>query len=234
MEAIILAGGKGTRLQTIISEVPKPMAPIHGKPFLAYLLDLGHKQGITHFILAIGYQHEKISDYFGCSYLGIPITYSLETTPLGTGGAVIAALQKVQSESVFIFNGDTFFNIDLAEIYAFHKNISAGVTIALSQMKENTRYGAVSLDKNQIISFSEKKSIDNTLINGGIYLINTDIFKSLILPKSFSLEKDFFEVYVSKINMYGLVSEGYFLDIGIPTDYSRALIELEEFILKDE
>ncbi|RYD05686.1 hypothetical protein N752_07255 [Desulforamulus aquiferis] len=132
MEAIVLVGGLGTRLKTIVSEVPKPMAAIGGYPFLTYLLEYLSKYNIKKVILATGYMHEKIMDYYGYRYGGIVIDYSIEYEPLGTGGAIKKALENVSEKDVFILNGDSFFDINLNHIYSKHLAIDADLTLSLN------------------------------------------------------------------------------------------------------
>jgi len=221
-EAIILAGGLGTRLRKVVKDIPKPMADVNGKPFLEYLLAYLVKQGIKKIILSVGYKHEVIKTYFGNSFLGMEIVYSVETEPLGTGGGIRKSLSFVNSEDVFVLNGDTLFNIDLKKFSLFHKEKNSVLSVALRPMKEFDRYGAVELDNNRrIIGFKEKRYYEFGLINGGIYLLNKDFFATFGLKKSFSFEKDFLERYYNSYTFYGLEFEDYFIDIGIPEDYEK-------------
>ncbi len=228
-EAIILAGGFGTRLTTV-KDVPKPMAPINGVPFLQILLDDLLVKGISKFYLAVGYQHKVIIDYFGPSYMGCKIQYIIEDTPLGTGGAIKKALEHVSSDNVFVFNGDTYFDVDIELMYQQHNSCSPEITLALKPLINFDRYGAVQInDKLRITKFSEKKFYTEGLINGGVYLMNSDVFKSLNLPEQFSMEQVYFEKYCSEKQLEGFIDEGYFIDIGIPEDYEKAQVELQNF-----
>lgn len=218
MEAIILAGGFGTRLSSVVSDVPKPMAPINGKPFLELLLEDLEKKGINRVILAIGYKKEVIKDYFKDKYRSIEIIYSEETTLLGTGGAIKQALEKVIEDDVFIINGDTFFDVDLKEMYKFHKKNGSKLTLAVKEMEKFDRYGSLILKEDKIIRFEEKKYIEKGYINGGIYLINKYILKN-IHKENFSFEKEILENEEIGIEKYGYISDSYFIDIGIPEDY---------------
>ena len=225
-EAIILAGGFGTRLTNVL-DVPKPMAPINGVPFLQILLDDLLVKGITRFHLAVGHQHEVIVAYFGNSYMGCKINYIIENTPLGTGGAIQKALAEVNSENVFVFNGDTFFDVDIEQMNEQHDAKNAVVTIALKPMTEFERYGAVKYNPDlRITDFSEKQFCEKGAINGGVYLLQKNGFEGLNLPEQFSMEQAYFETYCSEKNFYGYLSDGYFIDIGIPEDYERAQTEL--------
>ena len=220
MEAIILVGGFGTRLSTVVSNVPKPMAPINGRPFLEYLLEDLNEKGINRVILAVGYKKEIIKSHFKEKYKNIDIIYSDEDIPLGTGGAIKKALTLAKDENIFIINGDTFFDIDLKKMYQFHKKNSLKLTLAIKEMEKFNRYGSLILDKDKIIKFEEKKYVDKGYINGGIYLINKELLKKEE-KGSFSFEKEILENENLKIEKYGYKSEGYFIDIGIPEDYYK-------------
>lgn len=221
MEAIILAGGFGTRLKNIISELPKPMAPIRGIPFLSYILDQLERQGFTKIILAVGYLHEKISSYYGDNYKSIKIEYSIEDEPLGTGGCVKMAMKKTSDKHIFVINGDTYFDIDFSKI-----TLPNNVLIACKKMEDTSRYGRVVINENTIVDFSEKGTGGSGYINGGIYCFNRDVFDKFDLPTKFSMEKDLFEKYLVELNIQTYLSNDYFIDIGIPDDYEKAQREL--------
>lgn len=225
MEAIVLAGGFGTRLSTVVSDVPKPMAPINGRPFLEYLLDDLNEKGISRVILAVGYKKEIIKSHFNKKYKNIDIVYSDEDIPLGTGGAIKKALNLAKAKDIFIINGDTFFDINLKEMYQFHKKNSSKLTLAIKEMEKFDRYGSLILEEDRIIKFEEKKYNDKGYINGGIYLINKELLNEKE-KESFSFEKEILENENLKIEKYGYKSEGYFIDIGIPEDYYK-YIELK-------
>lgn len=218
MEVIVLAGGFGTRLKEVVSDVPKPMAPVNGKPFLEYLLKDLSKKGIKHVILAVGYKKEIIKEYFKNKYEDIEITYSEELVPLGTGGAIKKALKLVKEEDVFIVNGDTFFDVDLKKMKEFHTENKSILTVAVKEMENFDRYGSLIIKKNKIIEFEEKKKKDKGKINGGIYLIKKDLL-SRMEKENFSFEKEVLED--KKIEKHSYESEGYFIDIGIPEDYFK-------------
>lgn len=220
MEAIILAGGFGTRLSTVVSDVPKPMAPINGKPFLELLLEDLEKKGITRVILATGYKKEIIKNYFRDKYRSIEIIYSEEISPLGTGGAIKKAIVLAKGNDIFIVNGDTFFDVDLEEMYKFHKKNNSKLTLAIKEMERFDRYGSLILEGNRIIKFEEKKYIEKGFINGGIYLINKEILKKNF-KENFSFEKEILENSDNRIEKYGYISNNYFIDIGIPKDYYK-------------
>jgi len=220
MEAIILAGGFGTRLSKVVSDVPKPMAPINERPFLEYLLDDLSDKGINRVILAVGYKKEIIKNHFQERYKNIEIIYSDEDIPLGTGGAIKKALTLSKTEDIFIVNGDTFFDVNLKEMYKFHKENNSNLTLAIKEMERFNRYGSLALEGNKIVKFEEKKYIEKGYINGGIYLLKKNIL-DIKKEDSFSFEKDILENKELKVEKYGYKSKGYFIDIGIPEDYYK-------------
>lgn len=223
--AIVLAGGFGTRLQKVVSDVPKPMAPIRNKPFLHYLLSDLQMQGIEKIVLSTGYLHEKIEEYFGANYNGLQISYSQETKPLGTGGGIKKAFEHI-NENAFVVNGDSFFNVDLQAMATFHAEQKADFTLALKPMEKVERYGTVELKENRITAFREKTFCENGLINGGVYITQRKVFDDANLPDVFSLETDFLAKQLEHLFVAGFISNGYFIDIGIPTDYQKAQEEL--------
>lgn len=223
MEAIVLAGGFGTRLREVVSDVPKPMAPVNGKPFLEYLLKDLSKKGIKHAILAVGYKKEIIKEYFKNRYENIEITYSEELTPLGTGGAIKKAIKLTKEEDIFIINGDTFFDVDLKRMKEFHTENKSTLTVTVKEMENFDRYGSLAIKENKIIEFEEKKTKDKGKINGGIYLIKKDLLNR-VEKESFSFEKEVLED--KRIEKHSYESKGYFIDIGIPEDYYRIIKKL--------
>ena len=188
-EAIVLAGGMGTRLKEVVADIPKPMAEINGKPFLYYLNNYLIKNGITHIILSVGYKSDIIKKYFGTGNKSVKISYAIEETPLGTGGGIRCAMKYANNQHVFIVNGDTLFNIRLQELADLHQEKNAALTMALRRMKDGSRYGSVVTDhSNKIIAFHEKKDdIKNVLINGGTYLIDKHLFLTKNFPEKFSM-----------------------------------------------
>jgi D-glycero-alpha-D-manno-heptose 1-phosphate guanylyltransferase len=222
MEAIILAGGMGTRLSKVVTDVPKPMAPVNGKPFLFYLLQWIKKYPIEKIILSIGYKSESIVNYFGKSFNDIPFTYVIEEKPLGTGGALKFALKKTKGKNILALNGDSYFPIDLNKFILEHSENNHLFSVALKRMKDFSRYGSVECLGNTIIKFNEKKFYHDGLINGGIYLINRQFIESKQLPAVFSLEKEILEKEVQTSELKCKIFDDVFIDIGIPEDYLRA------------
>jgi len=230
-EAVILAGGLGTRLKSVVKGIPKPMAEICGRPFLSYILDFLHTQGIERVILSVGYKWEVIKDFFGSQYKNLELEYAIEDKPLGTGGGLKNALKYVCEEEVFVLNGDTFFDIDLNLFYNLHKSKNSKLSIALKKTENTERYGIVEIDENnRIVSFLEKGKRVSGFINGGIYLLNKNFFNALSPEGNFSLEKDFLEKFYKDHEFYGFPFDGFFIDIGVPEDYERAGKEFERFM----
>ena len=226
--AVILAGGLGTRLRDAVSDLPKAMAPVAGKPFLSYVIDYLRMQGVAHFVFSLGFKAGVIQQYLKEKYPTLNYETVVEDEPLGTGGAIRLALQKVKSNDVLIANGDTLFKIDAEKLRQQHHRNNAECTLALKPMKNFNRYGVVEVDNNgKIISFKEKQFYQEGLINGGVYLLNKEQFFTRSFPQKFSFEKDYLEAFCSEGKFYGAVQDGYFIDIGIPADYEKAQEDLK-------
>ncbi len=234
-EAIILAGGFGTRLQSIVFDLPKPMAPVNDKPFLDYqLLYLKH-YGVKKVILSVGHLHHIITEHYGTNFEGIDIEYSIETTPLGTGGGIRMAMEKCQSKNVLVLNGDSFFDINLNAFYTQHHTFMSDCTLALRKVENAARYGTIKQGSNSVItSFKEKdEEAKPGLINAGIYMLNKEIYlQKTNATKKFSIEKDFFEKKLNELNVFGFSYDGYFIDIGIPEDFEKAQDDFKGFKYK--
>jgi D-glycero-alpha-D-manno-heptose 1-phosphate guanylyltransferase len=231
-EAIILAGGLGTRLQGVIDNIPKSMAPVAGRPFLEYQLDYLDKWGIKRVILAVGYMQEKIHAHFGSSYRSLALDYAIEEEPMGTGGAILSALKMIKGYAAFIFNGDTYFDVNLQRLEDFRHIKEADLCMSLRFENDTSRYGKVEFDNNnRIIAYMEKEeSRGEGYINGGIYLVRKNYLLNYGLPEKFSLEKDFFQKYYPTEEFYGLRCFSYFRDIGIPEDYEKAQDEFARLV----
>ncbi|MBW2661158.1 MAG: nucleotidyltransferase family protein [Deltaproteobacteria bacterium] len=229
-EAIILAGGFGTRLQPAVSDLPKPMAPVAGRPFLEYLLDHLIRQKITNVVLSVGYKAKIIIEHFRDSYNGLSIKYCVEEAPLGTGGAIRQSLKMVSQKDVIVLNGDSFFDIDYDQLLSAHREKKADITIAFKPMKNFDRYGSVTLEKSRIVTFEEKKARSSGFINGGVYVIRRDLFNGVLsLPRKFSFEQDFLMRFVHDYMIAGHLCDGYFVDVGTPNDYNSAQNELAKY-----
>ncbi|MDL2303030.1 MULTISPECIES: nucleotidyltransferase family protein [unclassified Dysgonomonas] len=229
-ECIILAGGLGTRLREVVSDVPKCMAEVAGKPFLSYLLDWCKAQSFGRVILSLGYLSEVVTNWVEKNEYPFEIVYVKEQEPLGTGGAIKLAMQSVEGDRAVVINGDTFFDVDINMLYEFHKGKLANISLALKPMTNFDRYGRVELNAdNRIIAFIEKQQCKEGLINGGVYLIDKDILLSdKELPVKFSFEKDVLEAKISTLPIYGNIQDTYFIDIGIPEDYRKANIDFAQ------
>lgn len=219
MEAIILAGGFGTRLQQVVKDVPKPMAPINSRPFLEILLEHCLSNGISRVVISVGYLAEKVIAHFGSGYKNITIEYSIETEPLGTGGAVLQSMRLIQAENFFVLNGDTYLDVNynsVAQYYHGHPIIVG------CQVDDTSRYGSLKLDeKNKVVGFNEKGQCGQGIINAGCYYFSKDNFSDISKEK-FELEKEFLFYYVQQKQVDCYVSDGKFIDIGIPEDYFQA------------
>lgn len=229
-EAIILAGGFGTRLQEVVTDIPKSMALVNGKPFLEYQLNFLEGWGIDHIVLSVGYKKEHIMDYFGDTYKTVRINYAIEEEALGTGGGIMNAMQHIEENPFFVFNGDTFFDVNLRRLHQFKRVKEADICIVMKKVKDISRYGALDINEDKrIMSFIEKGSRQGEgYINGGVYLLNKRFMQKFDLPEKFSIEKDFFEKQYADQRIYGFDCHAYFLDIGIPEDYHRAQDEFKK------
>lgn len=227
MEAIILAGGFGTRLRSVVSDVPKPMAPIRGVPFLTYIMNHLQTFDVNHVVLSTGFLHDQIANHFGNRYGNIKLSYSQEMTPLGTGGAIKKALAQIEEPHCLILNGDTLFNVDIKRMIAFHIEKKSDITLAVKTMYDFDRYGTIERDGTRVVDFIEKTRREFGAINGGVYIVNSTIFDEETLPESFSFETGFMEPFVTRKNIQAFESDAFFIDIGIPEDYQRAQKVLE-------
>jgi len=228
-EAIILAGGLGTRLQSVVSDVPKCMAPINDIPFISFIVDSLQKQGVDRFIFSLGYKNEIVIDFLEEWYKHLDKIYVIEQEPLGTGGAIKEACKAVWGRHALILNGDTLFSINLKELADIHVKQHAACTIALKPMINFDRYGAVETNTNAIVTaFHEKQFCSKGLINGGIYALHVKKFIEHQLPDKFSFEKEYLEKNIDTNKLYGIAFDDYFIDIGIPEDYARAQKELSK------
>ncbi len=229
VQAIVLAGGLGTRLRSIVSDLPKCMAPVAGRPFLFYVINWLRLQGIEKFIFSLGYKHEIIEEYLNDQFSTLNYQCSIEEEPLGTGGGIHLACQKSTEKNVIVVNGDTLFKINGKEVFSFHAEHDADCTLALKPMQHFDRYGVVELNDNAVVShFKEKQFYESGRINGGVYVLNVENFLAKKFPAKFSFEKDFLEQYYLQGKILGIVQDNYFIDIGIPGDYKRVQEELKQ------
>jgi D-glycero-alpha-D-manno-heptose 1-phosphate guanylyltransferase len=222
-DIIILAGGFGTRLQSVVKDVPKPMAPVAEKPFLYWLLNYLKAFNPNKIILSTGYKHEVIEEYFGDSFHNIPLEYSIEKESLGTGGAIKKAFDLLETDNTLVLNGDTFFRQNHLDFLNFHLKEKSLFSMALKQMNNPYRYGTVEVQNSKIVHFHEKDlTLKDGLINTGVYLMSKQLVDYLPEADCFSFEKDFMEINAKEIEMKGYITDNYFIDIGIPEDYNKA------------
>lgn len=224
MNAIVLAGGFGTRLRGVIDDVPKPMAPVGGRPFLEVVLGRLIRGGASGIILSTGYMHERIESHFGSRWGGVPILYSRESEPLGTGGAIAKAVAALGDGPVAVANGDTYLDADLADLFGRHESRRPDITVALKEMHDESRYGLVETDDEwNIVRFREKAPFHRGWVNAGIYLFSPRLMDAFAGLKRFSFEEKILAGGIGRLRMVGYPCRGDFIDIGIPEDYRKAI-----------
>ncbi|MBN8782916.1 MAG: histidinol phosphate phosphatase [Sphingobacteriales bacterium SCN 48-20] len=226
-QAIILAGGLGTRLRSAVPDLPKCLAPVAGRPFLFYVINYLRSQGINDFIFSLGYKHELITDYLERDFATLSYKTVIEEEPLGTGGAIRLAAAQAHSSQVIVTNGDTLFRADIPAMLQLHNSSHAVCTLALKPMNHFDRYGVVEInDEGRITAFKEKQQYEQGTINGGLYVIDREALLATALAEKFSFEKDFLEARYAQDKLYGIAQDNYFIDIGIPDDYNQAQQDL--------
>lgn len=220
MQAIILAGGFGTRLGSVVSDVPKAMASVAGRPFLAWLLDYAAAQGVTDAVLCVHHLHEAISGCFGERYGDMRLRYSIEDVPLGTGGAVKKALGMcAPSRPVAVMNGDSLVKLNYRRMLAFH---SGPLTIAVRTVADTSRYSTLRIERSLIRDFQPLGDDAPGQISAGFYIMSPTMFRGYDMPDVFSLEHDFFARHTPHMLPGAYDGVEYFIDIGVPDDYARA------------
>jgi D-glycero-alpha-D-manno-heptose 1-phosphate guanylyltransferase len=218
-EAIILAGGRGTRLAGAIGDLPKPMAPIAGRPFLEWQLDTLERRGIARVILSVGHRREVVERHFGARYGTLAVDYAREEAPLGTGGAVVAAMALVRGEAAFVLNGDTFIRAPLAEL---ESQRGCAIAVLAARVADASRFGTVAIADGRITAFREKAAVGAGLVNSGVYWIAKRALDGLAARGPFSLERDFMEPRVAELAMCVVVTDEPFVDIGVPEALAEA------------
>ncbi|MCU0842731.1 MAG: nucleotidyltransferase family protein [Thiobacillaceae bacterium] len=222
MQAIVLAGGLGTRLRAAVPDLPKPMAPVAGRPFLAWVLDRLGEAGCERAVLAVGYRHEPIRAYFGERYRDMALQYSVEDTPLGTGGAIRLAAEQVYEYPVCVLNGDTYLELDYRAMLEAHERARTSMSVAVCHVDDVSRYGALELEDGVIHAFLEKGRAGPGVINAGTYLLGAEVIARIPAGQAFSFEQQLLVPRVGEIRPTAFLAEGRFIDIGIPEDYARA------------
>jgi D-glycero-alpha-D-manno-heptose 1-phosphate guanylyltransferase len=227
MEAVVLAGGLGTRLREVVRDVPKPMALVSGRPFLEIVLGTLARKGFGRVVLALGYKAECVEDHFGAAFAGMEIAYVIERAPLGTGGALREALRQCGSDHVYVFNGDTYIDLEVDAIEAQWQRHRLPIVVA-REVHDTGRYGCLDVTGEHVVGFAEKGRSGHGLINAGAYVFPAGIAAMFPDAEVFSLERDFLAAAVARLRVQFFVSRGHFIDIGVPEDYARAQIELAE------
>lgn len=221
-EAIILAGGLGTRLRGVVDDAPKPLAPVAGRPFLAWLLDRLAEQGMRRAILATGYRGDQIAHALGTQWRGMQLDYSREHEPLGTGGAIALAAGRLQGDACFVLNGDTWLTLDYTAFDTCVLHAEARLGVALVRVADVSRYGAARVEQGCIAGFIEKGGRGPGFINAGVYRLDRTLLSTFPDVTCFSFEDDVLAPAVGRECVAAFTDTSDFIDIGIPTDYQRA------------
>jgi D-glycero-alpha-D-manno-heptose 1-phosphate guanylyltransferase len=222
MQAIVLAGGLGTRLSGVVPDLPKPMAPVAGRPFLEWILEQLVDAGFERAVLAVGYRHQAIRDHFGDAFGSLELHYSVEDRPLGTGGALRLAAGQISSLPAFVLNGDTFLDLDYRSMLDAHVEHDEQMSVAVCSVADVSRYGALALEGRHIRGFLEKGKTGPGLINAGTYLLSEGILDRIPPGEPFSFEQQLLVPLIDEIRPAAFTAKGLFIDIGIPEDLARA------------
>ena len=221
-EAVILCGGLGTRLRSVVSDVPKPMAPIAGRPFLEYLLEYLRREGVRRTVLSVGYKREVIIEHFGSEWRGLEIRYAVEETPMGTGGGARIGMNEATADHVLLLNGDSFLAASLAPLADAIGH--APVAMTVRPEADTARYGLCIFDQdNNLKGFSPGVAGQPGYINAGVYALKRTIFKEVGMPdEPFSFEQDFLATHAIRLGAMVAVQDAPFIDIGIPESFAYA------------
>ena len=226
IDVIVLAGGLGTRLKSVMPTLPKALSPINGRPFLDYILDfLEGSDSVNNVVLAVGYMADRIIDKYSNQHeYDFDILFSREETLLGTGGAIKRALQYSTTDHIMVLNGDSYVDVRVNDVIAFHRDKNSSMTIIVKKIRNPGRYGLIEFDHNhRITSFNEKlTSTAEGYVNTGIYLVKREIFNTIEENRTISLEKELIPFFINNMDVYGFVTHGKFIDIGIPETYQIA------------
>lgn len=228
-DVIILAGGLGTRLREKVPNLPKPMADIGGKPFLELLLNIMRCNGFRRVILSVGYKAEEIIDYFGSGYKGLELVYEREKKPLGTGGALLKAVKSCVADHAFVFNGDTYLDLEISGIETLWQGNKNPIIVG-RYVNDTSRYGRLKINKGKVEQFLGKGIEGAGVINAGCYVLPGNIFDGGDYPPFFSFEKDFLAPMIKSRTFDLFITKGQFIDIGVPEDYEIAQSELSKVI----
>jgi D-glycero-alpha-D-manno-heptose 1-phosphate guanylyltransferase len=220
-EAIILAGGMGTRLKSVVPDLPKVMAPVAGRPFLTILLESLMAKKFSRIILSLGYKAEMIESHFGGSFGGMELIYEIETVPLGTGGAIRRSLARCEADPVFVFNGDTFVDFEIDELEFFWRAHQCPVIVA-QEVADTSAYGRLDIRDGRIVSFFEKDVSGNGFISAGLYVLPRNYLNHMPEERFFSFETDVLAKRVKDDDVRAFLSKGFYIDIGTPDHLKRA------------
>lgn len=223
--AIVLAGGLGMRLRSVVPDLPKPMAEVAGKPFLWWVLRRLEQQGLTDVYLSVGYKRETIESYFGAVFGAMKVHYVVEEQPLGTGGAIAKAMAAIDGDKAFVLNGDTMTIVELAELCAASNVPEADVAMAVAHLDDVARYGAVDFDAappRRVTAFREKGQTGPGHINAGVYVLKRDALDRYPASERFSFEVDFLHRYLGDLRVHAVPTVSQLIDIGVPEDYALA------------
>jgi NDP-sugar pyrophosphorylase family protein len=220
--ALILAGGLGTRLRSVVADLPKVLAPVHGRPFLACLLDQLADAGLTHAVLCTGYRADLVEAAFGAKYRSLTLEYSQEASPLGTGGALRLAIDRVRSQTVLAMNGDSFVDVDIPSFFSEHVRSRLESSLLLTKVIDTARYGCVTMDcSGRVLNFEEKGARHGAgWINAGVYLIDRSLLENVPGGVAVSLERDLLPQWIAG-RLGGIPCRGKFLDIGTPESFAE-------------
>ena len=225
LNCLILVGGTGSRLRPVVSDVPKPLAPVAGKPFLDYLIGFLVRSGIRKFVLCAGYKADYIDEYVAkLNQNGVSFAIRKESEPLGTAGALAFGASGVASYPLLALNGDSFFHFDLERLLLDHAQSGASATIAAARVPDAARFGTLDLDAaGTVRAFLEKTgSSEPGVINAGVYLLEESVLTSVPGGRACSIENEIFPKLVESGSLRASVSDGFFIDIGVPDDFARA------------
>ena len=222
MEAIILAGGLGTRLRQVVQDLPKPLAPVARRPFLAILLEYLALHGFASVVLSVGYRHEQIEAAIGSAFAGLRVRYAVEDRPLGTGGAIRLAARQCDAAETFVLNGDTYLELEFDAMRAAHRAAGTRLSVCTVEVPDVARYGAVIVEGDRISGFAASGRTGPGRINAGVYLMARDLLEGMGLPEAFSFERDVLTPKVGELRPVAFPARGMFIDIGVPADYARA------------
>lgn len=221
-EAVLLVGGLGTRLRSVVGDLPKPLAPVNGRPFLAWVLDVLHEQRFRRVILATGYRGEQVEAVLGTEWRGMSLEYSRESHPLGTGGAIALAARRISTDAFFVMNGDTWLRLDYDAFDKQARESGARLGIALTRVDDVGRYGAIRTEAAKVAGFTEKGGAGPGYINAGVYRVEGDLLSEFPQGKPFSFETQVLVPLVAREAVFAYTDTSSFVDIGVPEDYARS------------